>query len=602
MLGILAGLTRSDLKIPSSVYEALSIYLLLAIGLKGGVQLAEYATLEMLFDSIVIVVIACLIPLLVFPVLLKLGHFKRADAASIAAHYGSVSVVTFSLAITFLEQLDIPYEGFMIVFLVLLEVPALVIGVLLARYGSGTISWTGLLHEVFFGKSILLLLGGLLIGYLSGPAGMQPMELVFFDMFKGALAIFLLEMGLVAASRVHALRTYGVFLSVFAVLTPILNSCLGIFTAYLLGLSAGGALLLPSLVPLSPVPRIVRCDRAMSSSAIPLSHHLHGGYGHPITRDWQTNTCRITTRDLMYPIFVFTSLEPEIDSSEEDIPSLPGVKRRGLSSTISHLQTLVPLGLKSVLVFPLTDEAKDDRGSPADSSATLRVITQLKKTFPEILVAADLCLCPFAANGHCGITDPDGHVLQRSSVERTAEIALAYARAGADVVAPSGRQDGCVAAIKNKLLDAGLGSRVAVLSYSAKYASCLYGPFRDAVGSAPKSGDRKAYQLPPGSAGLSMRAVAADVEQGADMLMVKPGLAYLDMVHRVKETFPNHPLFVYQVSGEYSMLHHAASNGTFDLDAAVSETLVAFKRAGADVIITYFTPRILKRVAGGGLS
>lgn len=247
MLGILAGITRSDLKIPSSVYDALSIYLLLAIGLKGGVQLAEHATLDMLFDSFVVVVIACVLPLIVFPVLLKPGKFKRADAASIAAHYGSVSVVTFSLAITFLEQLDVPYEGFMIVFLVLLEVPALVIGVLLARYGTGAISWGGLLHEVFFGKSILLLIGGLLIGYLSGTEGIKPMELVFFDMFKGALAIFLLEMGLVAASRIHELRAHGVFLSVFAIVIPIVNSVLGMLTAYMLGLSLGGALLLATL-------------------------------------------------------------------------------------------------------------------------------------------------------------------------------------------------------------------------------------------------------------------------------------------------------------------------------------------------------------------
>lgn len=247
MLGILAGITRSDLKIPSSVYDALSIYLLLAIGLKGGVQLAEHATPTMLLDGLVVVVIACIIPFVAFPVLLRLGKFKRADAASIAAHYGSVSVVTFSLAITFLEQLNVPYEGFMIVFLVLLEVPALVIGVLLARYGAGTVKWGSLLHEVFFGKSILLLIGGLLIGYISGKEGIKPMELVFFDMFKGALAIFLLEMGLVAASRIHELRAHGLFLGLFAIVMPIVNSVLGMLTAYMLGLSLGGALLLATL-------------------------------------------------------------------------------------------------------------------------------------------------------------------------------------------------------------------------------------------------------------------------------------------------------------------------------------------------------------------
>lgn len=246
LLGILAGLARSDLKIPSSVYDALSIYLLLAIGLKGGVKLAEHATLDMLIDSVIILAVAVCIPLLAFPVLLA-GRLKRADAASIAAHYGSVSVVTFSLGITFLEQLDVAYEGFMIVFLVLLEIPALIIGVVLARYGKGTVRWRRLLHEVFFGRSIFLLLGGLVIGYIAGPVGIKSMELVFFDLFKGALAIFLLEMGLVAASRVSELRAYGVFLTLFAMLAPVFNGALGVGLAWSLDLSAGGALLLATL-------------------------------------------------------------------------------------------------------------------------------------------------------------------------------------------------------------------------------------------------------------------------------------------------------------------------------------------------------------------
>lgn len=247
VLGVAAGLLRSDLKIPGSIYDALSIYLLIAIGLKGGVKLAEHPVGEILLDGSLIVLAGALIPLIAFPLLRHLGRMSRADSASIAAHYGSVSVVTFSVGVTFLAQEMQAYEGYMIVFLVLLEIPALVIGVLLARYGQGQVRWGKLLHEVFFGKSIYLLTGALLIGYIAGPQGIQPLDKLFFDLFKGVLALFLLEMGLVAASRMADLRTYGPFLVGFAVVMPLISGILGTFMGWTLGLSVGGTLLLSTL-------------------------------------------------------------------------------------------------------------------------------------------------------------------------------------------------------------------------------------------------------------------------------------------------------------------------------------------------------------------
>jgi uncharacterized protein len=247
VLGVFAGLVRSDLKIPGSIYEALSIFILLAIGLKGGVELAKHPVLDLLADGLAIVLVGALIPLIAFPILRYLGRMSRADSASIAAHYGSVSVVTFSVGITLLGQEMLDFEGYLVVFLVLLEIPALVIGVILARYGSGEVRWGKLLHEVFFGKSIYLLAGGLVIGYVAGYEGIKPLDKLFFDLFKGVLALFLLEMGLVASSRIAALREYGAFLAGFAVLMPIISATLGSVTGWMLGFSVGGTFLLATL-------------------------------------------------------------------------------------------------------------------------------------------------------------------------------------------------------------------------------------------------------------------------------------------------------------------------------------------------------------------
>jgi len=247
VLGVAAGLLRSDLKIPGAIYEALSIYILLAIGLKGGVELAKYPLSGLIGKGLVIVAIGALIPLIAFPILRYLGRMSRADAASIAAHYGSVSVVTFSVGITLLGHEMLDYEGYLIVFLVLLEMPALVIGVILARYGSGGVRWGKLLHEVFFGKSIYLLVGGLVIGYVAGPDGIKPLDKLFFDLFKGMLAFFLLEMGLVASVRIASLRQYGTFLAAFSVVMPLISATLGTVAGWMLGLSVGGTFLLATL-------------------------------------------------------------------------------------------------------------------------------------------------------------------------------------------------------------------------------------------------------------------------------------------------------------------------------------------------------------------
>lgn len=247
LLGLLAGLARSDLKIPGVLYESLSIFLLLAIGLKGGVELARYALADLIGAALTVVLVATLIPLAAFPILHRLGGLARADAASIAAHYGSVSVVTFAVAGSYLARLGEPAEGYMVVFLVLLEFPALLIGVVLARRTTGETKWGPLLHEVLFGKSIVLLIGGLLIGWAAGAEGIKPLDQLFFGLFKGMLAFFLLEMGLVVATRLAELRRAGPFLLGFATLMPLCAGLLGILTANLLGLSVGGAAMLATL-------------------------------------------------------------------------------------------------------------------------------------------------------------------------------------------------------------------------------------------------------------------------------------------------------------------------------------------------------------------
>lgn len=247
LLGLFARLVKSDLRLPEALYETLSIYLLLAIGLKGGVELAKHPVAALALQAAVIVGVAALIPLAAFGVLRRVGKLPRSDAASIAAHYGSVSVVTFAVAAAYLAARGQVAEGYMVVFLVLLEFPALVIGVLLARGAGRGTPWGRVLHEVLAGKSILLLVGGLLIGWVAGPQGIAPLDRLFFDLFKGLLAFFLLEMGLVVAGRLGDLRRAGAFLVSFAIAMPLAAGGLGVLTGTWLGLSVAGTALLATL-------------------------------------------------------------------------------------------------------------------------------------------------------------------------------------------------------------------------------------------------------------------------------------------------------------------------------------------------------------------
>jgi hypothetical protein len=249
LLGLIARAVRSDLKLPGVLYEALSIYLLLAIGLKGGVELARHSLVAVAPQIVVVVLLGALLPLIAFPVLRFLGGLDRANAGAIAAHYGSVSVVTFAVCTAFLVDRAIEYERYMPLFVALLEAPGIVVGILLARSatGTGSVPWAGLLREILAGKSIVLLLGGLLIGWLAGPTGIVPIEGFFFNIFKGVLCLFLLEMGLVVGGRLADLRSTGRFLIVFGIVTPVAFGLIGTLCGRLLGLSIGGTAVLATL-------------------------------------------------------------------------------------------------------------------------------------------------------------------------------------------------------------------------------------------------------------------------------------------------------------------------------------------------------------------
>ncbi|XP_075159979.1 porphobilinogen synthase [Haematobia irritans] len=317
---------------------------------------------------------------------------------------------------------------------------------------------------------------------------------------------------------------------------------------------------------------------------------LHSGIHHPTLRLLQESGCEITPHNLMYPVFVVCD-----DDALQPIGSMPGQSRMGINKLKEHLEPLVAKGLSSILIFGVVEcDMKDDQATNADSekNPVVKALPLLRKWFPNLLLACDVCLCPYMSHGHCGVLDECG-LRNDESIARLAQVAVAYARAGAHIVAPSDMMDNRIKAIKEGLIEAKLENRVSVLSYSAKFASNFYGPFRDAAKSAPAFGDRRCYQLPSGSKGLAMRAVQRDVTEGADMLMVKPGMPYLDILRQTKDTFPSHPLYVYQVSGEYAMLFYAHMHGAFELKDALMESMKGFRRAGADCIITYFTPKIL---------
>lgn len=249
LLGVAARLLRSDLRLPEALYEGLSIYLLLAIGLKGGVELARQPVLSVLPQAVAVILLGLILPLIAYPFLRQIGRFDRPNAASIAAHYGSVSVVTFAVAVAYLADRGVGYEEYIALFVVLLEVPGIIVGILLARLGTGgrRIQWSGLAHEVLLGRSVVLLAGGLLIGFIAGPQALAPQAQLFFDLFKGVLALFMLEMGIVAASRIRELRQTGAFLIAFGTTVPVLFAVIGALCGRMIGLSPGGTALLATL-------------------------------------------------------------------------------------------------------------------------------------------------------------------------------------------------------------------------------------------------------------------------------------------------------------------------------------------------------------------
>ncbi|XP_022085092.1 delta-aminolevulinic acid dehydratase-like [Acanthaster planci] len=325
------------------------------------------------------------------------------------------------------------------------------------------------------------------------------------------------------------------------------------------------------------------------------NHIFHSGLHHEVLRTWQSGNVHIDPSNLIYPIFITDN-----ENAVEPIDSLPGQSRYGVNRLVELLEPLVKMGLKSVLLFGVpTNMPKDSRGHKADTkdSPVVQGIKKIRSSFPSLLVCCDVCLCAYTDHGHCGILMPDGSIDNKASISRLSEVALAYAVAGCHVVAPSDMMDGRVGAIKQTLIRNQLQGKVAVMSYSAKFASSFYGPFRSAAKSAPTFGDRKCYQLPPGSKGLASRAVERDVAEGADILMVKPGMPYLDIIKQTKDKYPEIPLAVYHVSGEYAMLYHASQAGAMDLRSAVQESLTAMRRAGADIIITYYVPHLLNWMA-----
>lgn len=293
--------------------------------------------------------------------------------------------------------------------------------------------------------------------------------------------------------------------------------------------------------------------------------------------------------DLIMPYFV---VETDDDAFKKEISSMPGQYQLSLKQLEKQVGKAIANGLKSCILFGIPAE-KDETGSQAydDTGIVQKAIRLLKDRWPELIVIADTCLCEYTSHGHCGLIK-GGDVLNDPTLNLLAKTAVTQARAGADIVAPSDMMDGRVAAIRDALDEAGFVN-TPIMSYAVKYASAFYGPFREAAESTPQFGDRKTYQMDPANGREALREAVADLEEGADILMVKPGMPYLDIVRQVRDNFDT-PVAVYQVSGEYSMIKAAAQNGWIDEMGVVMESLVAFKRAGADLILTYFTEDVLK--------
>ncbi|WLR60729.1 porphobilinogen synthase [Guptibacillus hwajinpoensis] len=285
--------------------------------------------------------------------------------------------------------------------------------------------------------------------------------------------------------------------------------------------------------------------------------------------------------DFIYPIFAV-----EEENVKREIPSMPGVYHYSLDRLNEEVQEVVDLGIKSIMMFGVPNH-KDAVGSEAycDTGIVQRAISQIKEAFPELTVIADTCLCQYTDHGHCGVIE-NGYVQNDQSLELLTKTAISQAKAGADMIAPSNMMDGFVSAIRKGLDEAGFVD-VPVMSYAVKFSSAFYGPFRDAAHSTPQFGDRKTYQMDPANRLEAIREAESDIAEGADFLMVKPALSYLDIIRELKDRYPL-PMVAYNVSGEYSMIKAASQNGWLNEQEVVLEKLTSMKRAGADLIITYF--------------
>lgn len=285
--------------------------------------------------------------------------------------------------------------------------------------------------------------------------------------------------------------------------------------------------------------------------------------------------------DFIYPLFIV-----EGEKVKKEISSMPGQFQMSVDNILRECEELRDLGITSILLFGIPAE-KDEVGSGAydEHGVIQKALREIKKHFPDLIVITDVCLCEYTSHGHCGVVE-DGYVQNDATVELLAKEALSHAQGGADIIAPSDMMDGRVAAIR-RILDGNGFTDTPIMAYSAKYSSAFYGPFREAAESAPQFGDRKTYQMDFGNADEAIREIAQDIAEGADIVMVKPALSYLDVIRRTKENF-NMPIAAYNVSGEYSMIKAAAEKGWLDGEKVMMEVLTSIKRAGADVIITYF--------------
>ncbi len=296
---------------------------------------------------------------------------------------------------------------------------------------------------------------------------------------------------------------------------------------------------------------------------------------------------KLSVDDLVHPLFAVPG-----KGVKKPIHSMPGNFQMSVDHLLKEVKQSKDLGIPAVLLFGIPDE-KDELASGAfrKDGIIQQATKAIKDKVPDILVIADLCFCEYTSHGHCGCLK-DGDVDNDATLEMLAETAVSQARAGADIVAPSAMMDGQIEAIRDGLDEAGF-ENTPIMAYSAKYASCFYGPFREAAESAPQFGDRKGYQMDPANSDEAMREIGLDIEEGADIIMVKPALPYLDIIRRAREEF-DHPIAAYNVSGEFAMIKAAAQMGWLDGERAMLESLTAIKRAGADIILTYFAPDVAK--------